>query len=184
MDHVAHVRFVDSHSECVRRHHDLLPIVDKVLLVFLPLQIGKSRMIPRNGITLLLQLFADFLYIFPRQAVDNAAVRLMLRKESPYSRKFVFRLLYRKFQIFPVKSCHQTYRVLQSQKCFDVIPYFFCRSRGKRSDHRPRGKLLNKLRDFQVARTEILAPLRNTVRLVHADHRDLHRLHGVQKLRR
>lgn len=51
---------------------------------------------------------------------------LMLRKKGLCSRKFVFRLLYRKFQILPVKTRYQTYRVTQRQQCLNIVPHLFC----------------------------------------------------------
>ena len=53
----------------------------------------------------------------------------------------------------------------------------------KGTDHRPCGKLLDKLCDFQVAWAEILTPLGNTVCLINTNHRNFHRLHRAQKFR-
>ena len=183
MDDVPHIRFIDSHAEGVCRYHDLLPVVNKVFLVFFPFQIGKARVISCDRIPFLFELFTDLLHIFSGQTVNNATVCLMLRKKGLCSRKFVFRLLYRKFQILPVKTRYQTYRVTQRQQCLDIVPHLFCCRCRKGSDHRTRGKLIYKLCDFQVTWAEILSPLGDTVCLIHANHRNLHRLHRVQKLR-
>ena len=183
MDDVPHIRFIDSHTKSVCRYHDLLPVINKIFLVFLPFQIGKARVISCDRIPFLFELFTDLLHIFSGQTVNNAAVCLMLRKKGLCSRKFVFRLLYRKFQIFPVKACDQTYRITQRQQCFDIIPYLFCCRCRKGTDHRPCGKLLDKLCDFQVAWAEILTPLGNTVCLINTNHRNFHRLHRAQKFR-
>ena len=45
----------------------------------------------------------------------------MLRKKGLCSRKFVFRLLYRKFQILPVKTRYQTCRITQRQQCLNIV---------------------------------------------------------------
>src|SRR5699024_5276292 len=46
VDHKPDIRLVNPHTESIGSHHDGFPVVDKVLLVFLLLLIGKASVIP------------------------------------------------------------------------------------------------------------------------------------------
>ena len=81
MDDVPHIRFIDSHAEGVCRYHDLLPVINKIFLVFLPLQVRETRMVSCDRISFLLEFLTDLLHIFSGQTVNNSAVRLVLCKE-------------------------------------------------------------------------------------------------------
>ena len=37
MENITDVGFIDSHAKSIGRHHDLLPIKNKILLIFPPL---------------------------------------------------------------------------------------------------------------------------------------------------
>ena len=81
MDDVPHIRFIDSHTKSVCRYHDLLPVINKIFLVFLPFQVRETRMVSCDRISFLLEFLTDLLHIFSGQTVNNSAVRLVLCKE-------------------------------------------------------------------------------------------------------
>ena len=64
---------------------------------------------------------------------------------------------------------------LEFQPQLDILYYFGCGGGGEGQYGHLRENLAN-LRDFQIRRPEIVAPLRDTVRLVHGNHGDWHPL--------
>ena len=90
---------------------------------------------------------------------------------------------YFKIQILPVKSGHHHLRILQIQHAENIVPHLRRRCRGKCTDHRPHRQLLHKVNDIQIARAEILSPLRNAVRLIHRHHTDAGSVRKIKKQR-
>ena len=74
MDDVPHIRFIDSHTKSVCRYHDLLPVINKIFLVFLPFQVRETRMVSCDRISFLLEFLTDLLHIFSGQTVECSAV--------------------------------------------------------------------------------------------------------------
>jgi len=72
MYHESYVRFVDTHTESICCDHYLLAVVDKVVLIALPLLIGKPCMVSCGGESIAAESFAYVLYIPARETVDNS----------------------------------------------------------------------------------------------------------------
>ena len=135
MDDKPDIGFINSHSERVGRNNDSRPVVNEVLLIFLPLRIAQSRVIPGNRESICPQLLADLLHIFPGQAVDHSALPWMKLQKILHRLILVFRRLDAEIEIRPVKSRGQNCRLPQHQDIADIIPYLFCGRSRKGTDH-------------------------------------------------
>ena len=181
MDHIPDVGFVNSHTKSVCCDHDLFLVVNKLLLVLLALPVAESRMVTGGAVSFSLQTFADFLHRLPGEAIDDAALLFMFLQIIQHSLHLVPGMLDDEFQIFSVKSRGQTYRIPKIQQRQNVLPHFPCRCCRKSADHRAVIQCLDKFMDPQIAWTEILSPLGNTVRLIHTQHRQCNSTHRFLK---
>ena len=74
VDNKAYIGFVDSHTESVGRDHDLLAVVDEIILILAAFLITQPRMIARCGKALFAQQSADLLHSFACRAIDDPRV--------------------------------------------------------------------------------------------------------------
>ena len=93
MDDKPDIGFINSHAERVGRNNDSRPVVNEVLLIFLPLRIAQSRVIPGNRESICPQLLADLFHVFPGQAVDHSALPRMKLQKILHRLILVFRRL-------------------------------------------------------------------------------------------
>ena len=91
----------------------------------------------------------------------------------------VARLFGHKGQVRTVKTGNADERIAQSEQAHDVLPHGIGRGRGERADRRALGHGGEEICDFAVARTEILPPLGNAVRLIDCDECKRHALEQV-----
>ena len=105
-------------------------------------------------------------------------------------RILILRGLHGKIEIGPVKARGGDHRIAQLEKVHDILPDLLRRGCRKRADDRPPGQPVDKFRNFQISRPEILPPLGNTVSLIHRHHddgrlkRELEKILGKKPLRR
>ena len=76
MYHERNIGFVDTHPECVRRDHDLAPIVYEIVLIGNAFLIGKSCVVSRRRKSPGFKEFADGLHVFSLRAVYYAGLSL------------------------------------------------------------------------------------------------------------
>ena len=74
MEHVAHVGFVDAHTEGIGGDDHRSPVVQEILLGFLPFLLAQSCVVPAHGKVLILEPAVQFVHIFPGGAIDDATV--------------------------------------------------------------------------------------------------------------
>ena len=181
MDHIGHVGFVDAHAEGIGSHHNGLPVIEEVLLIFPAFLIRQARMVPGRRDIVQLQVPADLLHRLPGSAVDDPRFVPALTHQLQKGWELLGRFLNLEAQIGPVKACDDPQRVPQLQDFGDVLPHQL-RSRGRKGGyHRPGLYNVQKIHDFQVAGPEILTPLGNAVGLVHRHQRDLPGLDRLQE---
>ena len=144
----ADIGFINSHPECIRRHHDLLPVINEIILIITPLLVCQSRMIPGHGKPIHFQECAIFLHLLSGQAVDDPALIRMLLNKCFECGIFILWELYRKEQIRSVVTCHYYFRILQHQDIDHILSYFFRRCCSKCTHNRPLWKILYKLCDL------------------------------------
>ena len=72
MDDKAHVAFVDSHAEGVRRYHDALAVIDEILLVFQAFFVRQTGVIACCRKALRTEKLADLLHLLACGTIDDA----------------------------------------------------------------------------------------------------------------
>ena len=181
VDHIGYVGLVDAHAESVGSHHDVGPVVDEILLVFLALPLRQTGVIAGSPDVTGPEELADGLHILAGGAVDNAGLVPPLPKELQQLRVFVLGVADLEAQIGPVEACGHPLRVMEVQNFLNVFPDPGSGCGRKGGDHRAMGEDLQKVHNFQVAGPEILAPLGNAVGLVYRHQGNGPGLDGLQK---
>ena len=183
------VALVDAHAEGVRGHHDGRAVKDEVLLVALALFGREARVVARGAHARFAQKVCDLLHVLAGGAVHDAALAGVLSHEAQEARALGLGLgaLHAIVEVGPVKPRNHDDRVAQGQAPGYVLAHGGRRG-GRERAHRgaraARGlKALHELRDAQVARAEVLAPLRDAVGLVHGHQGHVHAAREVQESR-
>ena len=73
MNHITHVRLINSHSKSIGRHDHRRSVVDKIILIFLSGFIIKACMISGDRNAFFEKFLKQIVYIFPCCTVDNSA---------------------------------------------------------------------------------------------------------------
>ena len=169
-----YVRFVDSHAESIGRHHDPLPIKDEIVLIFHPFFIVKPCVIPGRLKASGVEHIADSLHVFSLGAVHDP--RLISASFQCPQKLLILAvgMSYRERKVWPVKGSRNRKRIFQIQQFFDILPHIRRCGRSERTDRRSIRKSFRKISDSKIARSKILTPLRNTMRFVDRQKRDLY----------
>ena len=173
MDDVGHVRLIDSHSERVRSDHYILAIVNEILLIPHALTVVESRVIARCGETVFIQKIAYFFNVSSRLAVNDSAFIVPLTDKVDQRILLPTRRMHLKIQIRSVKARDYTERRTKRELFGNIVAHELGCRRGKRRNHGTVRQGGNKSRNFQIARSEIVAPLRNAMCLIDRDHSDI-----------
>ena len=72
MNHITHIRFVNSHSESIRRNDNRGSVIDKIILILLPGFIGKPGMISGDRNPSFKKQFKQIVHIFSCSAIDDS----------------------------------------------------------------------------------------------------------------
>ena len=86
-------------------------------------------------------------------------------------------------QVRSVKPCHHSNRIVKSKRSHYIIFHALRSGRSKCAHYRSSGKSRQKSGYFQIARPEILSPLRYTVCLIDRQHRYVRVAGEIQKTR-
>ena len=116
-------------------------------------------MIPRRPEAVGTELGADFLRDAPGNTIYDAAFAFVPFQDPQQRLVFLCRPFDDPPEILPVKAGDQLQRLPEPQQSADVIPHRLRRGRGERRNDRTPRQLIQKLRDLQISRTEILSPL-------------------------
>ena len=73
MNDKTHIRFINTHAERIGCHHDLSPVINKVILILTPFCIRQSRMVSGHRKSCFSELITYFFHTFSGKAVHNAA---------------------------------------------------------------------------------------------------------------
>ena len=181
MQHKPHVGFINSHSERIGGDHHADAVIDEILLAVFPGITSHTGMVAPHREPGVFQIQIQLVHAFPGGAVNNSAVLPVFLQIAPDLLLFIPDSAHSKIQIFPVKSGDSNVRPLQRQRRKNILPDPLC-SRGRKSSYdRPPGKAADKGENPHIAGPEILSPLRNTVGLVHRQHRQLRMAGKIQK---
>ena len=159
MDDEADVRFVDAHAEGVRCDHDGLAVEAKIVLIGVALFLGESCVVACGGNALIIQKFAHALNRSSSVAVDNAGFFASFAHELPDSGQLARRVLDGKIEVRTVEARDVEKRVPEPQLRDDIRAHLLCCGGREGGDNGTRGKLRDKVGNFQVAGPKILPPL-------------------------
>ena len=84
-----------------------------------------------------------------------------------------FTCYYTKKQIWSVKPSNHCHRIFKAQTFYNIILYTLCCSRCKCAYYRTFRKFYKEILYFKITWSEILSPLRYTMRLIYCEHRYL-----------
>ena len=181
MNDKGHVGFVDSHAKRIGRNDDRRTVADEILLRSAAHLIAHARMIAYRIHAAILKHPRHFLDALARAAIHDAALSLVFLQKTPQLCVTVLRAANLQKEIRAVKAGEDGVRFAQTNEPNDIIADGFRRRRGKGTQARPIFQCVQKRRDIQIAGTEILSPLADTVRLVHNDLRDIRISSEIQK---
>ena len=174
MDDIAHIAFVDAHTESIRRDHHRRPIEREILLRLASFLIRHPRMIAPDRHAETVQKRIRFLHRLSRRAINNPRLFRMRLDVLANEILFVDPAHHTKRQIRPIQPRPKEPRTEQIQ----ILPHIPLDQRRRRRresrHHRPHRKFPDKFIDFPIARPEIMPPLRDAMRLIDHDQRERH----------
>ena len=186
VDHVAHIRFVDAHAECVGGHDHRHTVGHEVTLRPLTHVRGHAAMIgDRDGTRLprigtvrraqfrhgMVERGRERLRFLACRAVDDAGFVGMFGNVFCHPEGFMpgFQLDDVEIQVRSVEAGDGHIRVAQSQHGDDVVTYTFRCGRGECGYGRTCRQVCDEFADAEVGRAEILSPLGYAVCLIDGD---------------
>ena len=184
MTYKGHVGLVDAHAEGVGRDHDGLAVIEEIVLIGEAFLGVESGVVARGRQAAAQQHIAHLFDRLARRAVDDAAFVAPLHEVGEQGGGLGGRLFDREVQIGAVEAGRDDERLFQAERTDNIVADLGGRGRGKGGHERALGQGGEKVEDFQVARTEILSPLRNAVRLVHRHHGNRHAPREIEEKRR
>ena len=172
VDHIAHVGLVDAHTEGDRGDDHLDALHEEVVLV------GRTRRGIHTGVVgprpdaVGHQQFGELLDLLAAQAVDDAALALVLLDEADDLAIDVVLGTDLVVEVRPVERRLEDRHVGHAQVLLDVHLHLGRRG-GRQGDQRRLPDLVDDRADAAVLRTEVVTPLRDAVGLVDGIERDL-----------
>ena len=170
MHHEAHVGFIDAHAEGDGGHHHLQIVTLERFLHLRAAIVVQPGVVGADAQPAALQTRGGVFHLGAAVAIDNAALAALILHEAP---QLIERLEFfhqRVADVRPVEAADLHQRVLQRQQAHDIAAGGLVGGGGQR-DHRHRREALFQLTQRAIFRPEVMAPLRNTVRLIHRQHR-------------
>ena len=168
MDHVAHVRAIDAHAECDRRHDDVGPLVDERLLVGAALVVRQPRVVAQRAEAPPPERRGQLVHLAAADAVDDAGLIPMPVDRGGHLREAVGARAHAVDEVRTVERADEDQRVPQPQLRDDVVAHGR-RRRGRVGVDGERGIRVAQDAELTVLRPEVVAPLADAVRFVHRD---------------
>ena len=168
----AHVRLVDPHAERDGGDDDHRVLAHERDLVAPALLRAHARVVGERVVAPLPQPPRRLLDLAAREAVDDARVAAVLGVEE--ARELLARAALRHdgvADVRAVEAAHEDPRVPEPEPLGDLAPRGLVRGGGER-DARHAGIALVQHRELEVLGPEVVAPLRDAVRLVDGEERD------------
>ena len=177
----ADVRLVDAHPESNRGDHHHALAADEAVLVGLPLPRVHAGVIGQRLHAAPAEPCSGLVHAAARQAVDDAGVAAMLRVEESgellagagLQRDAVL-------DVRPVEAADEPAGAGQAEPCGDFPPRRLVGGSGQRHPRHARKALLQ-YGELEVFRPEVVSPLRDAVRLVDGEEREVD---GVEQRQR
>ena len=170
--HEAHVGLVDTHAESIGGHHHLTPSGHPELLAMVALARVEPGVIICRRHSRLLQEPDHMLRAAAAAHVDDACPPYPPHY-SQQAAELVAVVQNHVCQVFAHETRLEPAAVVHQQFRTDILGHPW-RSRCREGNDRCCGVILAYVGNLKIRRTEIVAPLRNAVRLVHGNHAHLH----------
>ena len=179
MDDNSHVRFVDTHSESVCRHHHFH-------FIFLPQGLSvaschrvETGMIERGSGADACQSFGIFLCLFPVVGVYNSGTVDSIKYFHRFG-KLVFCLSYDVGKVLSFETHSEHVFFSESELLLNVV-YGSLRCRGGKCENWDAGLHLSYLCYGEIGRPEVISPLAYAVGFVYGDEAYVHMLQFCEK---
>ena len=165
MDDEPHVGLVDTHAESDRGDDHIGALHQEIVLILGARGRIHARMIGQRLDAVGYQQLGQFLDLLAAQTIDDAAAPLLLLDEADDVAVHVVLGTDFVIEIRTVERRFENRGVVHAEVLLDVQLHLR-RGRRRQGDQRRRADLVDDRADAAVLRTEIVAPLRNAVRLV------------------
>ena len=180
----AHVGLVDAHAEGDGRDHDHALVLEEAILVALAHRRIEPGVIGQRHAAFAAQPGRDFLDAFARQAIDDAGIAAMLGiEEGP---ELISRVVLGDdavADVRPVEAGGEDARLAEAQALDDIAARRPVGGRGQ-GDARHSREALVQHRELEIFRAEIVAPLRDAMRLVDGEERRTRLRQKIEAARR
>ena len=176
----ADVRLVDAHAERHGRDHDDAVLLQENILVARARRRLHAGVIGQRLDAVLAQEIGKLLGLAPRGAIDDAALPAMAFDEFRDLFAAAGLCLHRQAQIGPVEAVHEHSGRAAEKLLDDIRARRGVGRRGER-DGLHAAKLCLHLAERRIFRTEVVAPLRDAMRLVDRQQRDLGALEQIER---
>ena len=164
VDHKTDVSLVDTHTESVGSHHYTCAPLGPRRLAHCSLGVPQTAVVEVGRDTVLGQKFRKFLHSIARTHIDNARARNLV-DHTQQLLVLVLDVAHHILQIGTCKATAQHVRLAKAQLAHNILSHQVgCR--GGQRQHGRVGNQTSNLGNAQVRRTEIVSPLRDTVRLI------------------
>src|SRR5436309_2512230 len=176
VDHVADVRLVDAHPEGDRRHHDVDLVAREGVLVARPHGVLEAGVVRHGAHSGGVEELGQGLDVLPGQHVDDAA---LARAPADVGEEVLARpaavalLVRREHQVRAEERALEPVGLHHAELADDVAGHPAGGGGGERED-RDAAELVLEPAQAAVCGTEVVAPLRDAVRLVDHDERHAH----------
>ena len=177
VDHIAHVRLVDTHTKGVGGNHHLDIVIDKGTLTLAAGVVAHAGVITAHanaaGAQRLGKLRGQCVDRLAGRAIHNAALARMRDHVVAHPRGLglVAHLLATKVEVLAIKTRHHGRRVLQAEHLLNVRAHTLGRRSGKGRHDGALRQGIDELMNLQVSGAKILAPLAHAVSLVNGHER-------------
>ena len=182
MDHAADVRLVDAHAERDGRDDDFAFAAHERLLRRVAILCGHPGVIRARGEARIRKVRGHVLGAFLESDIHHRGPDFRAGETLREDRQPVARgaRCHAQMQVFPAeRSLHMP--LWRDAEGLANIPRHLRRRRGREREHGPQRQLLRDAREAQIFGAEIVAPLRNAVRLINRQQRDFHPPNPIQK---
>ena len=176
MNNPTNVTLVYTHAESNGGAHYLHAVVDEIVLCFVPEGGGEAGMVDGGADTLLLEHLCHGFRLAPAHAIDDAAFSGMAGYEVKNCLGFFLLLVapfYGEAQVGTVERGDERPGMVQVKLPDDIFARDFVGGGGQGDDGHVR-ELLVQNPHLCVFRPEVMSPLRDAVRFVDGEKRDVH----------
>ena len=159
MDHEAHIRLVDTHTEGDGSHDHVDVLHQEVILCLGTGGRIESGMISRSLDVICSEDSRQLFHLLARETVDDAALAWVLLDELDDILIHILRLrTYLVIEVRTIKRALELRGIHDTEVLLDIRTHLIC-SRGRECDNRSLSDLIHNRTDTTVLRAEVVTPL-------------------------